>query len=40
MRRNKKPPPKPAAAMPDRWSADALPVKFLKNPHDDGADEG
>ena len=40
MRRNKKPPPKAAAAMPDRWSADALPVKFLKNPHDDGAYEG
>jgi hypothetical protein len=40
MRRNKKPPPKAAAARPDRWSADALPVKFLKNPHDDGAYEG
>ena len=40
MRRNKKPPPKAAAAMPDRWSADALPVKFLKNPHNDGAYEG
>jgi hypothetical protein len=28
VRRSKKQPPKPAAAMPDRRSADALPLKF------------